>query len=71
MCSWAILRRFGKIWQKSVLTGSSEPVVFNIKGHDSPLVVAVAYRFAALYIKFVGTHAEYDAINAATVENQP
>lgn len=45
-------------------------VVFNIKGNDYRLVVAVAYRFAALYIKFVGTHAEYDAINAATVENQ-
>jgi mRNA interferase HigB len=45
-------------------------VVFNIKGNDYRLVVAVAYRFSALYIKFVGTHAEYDAINAATVENQ-
>lgn len=46
-------------------------VVFNIKGNDYRLVVAVAYRFAALYIKFVGTHAEYDAINVTTVENQP
>ena len=46
-------------------------VVFNIKGNDYRLVVAVAYRFAALYIKFVGTHAQYDAIDAATVENQP
>jgi mRNA interferase HigB len=45
-------------------------VVFNIKGNDYRLVVAVAYRFSALYIKFVGTHAEYDAVHAATVENQ-
>ena len=45
-------------------------VVFNIKGNEYRLVVAVAYRFAALYVKFVGTHAEYDAINAATVEKQ-
>ena len=43
-------------------------VVFNIKGNDYRLVVAVAYRFGALYIKFVGTHAEYDAIDAQTVE---
>ena len=35
-------------------------MVFNIKGNDSRLVVAVAYRFAALYIKFVGTQAQYD-----------
>jgi len=43
-------------------------VVFNIKGNDYRLVVAVAYRFQAAYIKFVGTHAEYDRIDAATVE---
>ncbi|MES2538806.1 MAG: type II toxin-antitoxin system HigB family toxin [Pseudomonadota bacterium] len=43
-------------------------VVFNIKGNNYRLIVAVAYRFGALYIKFVGTHREYDAINAATVE---
>jgi mRNA interferase HigB len=34
-------------------------------------VVAVAYRFGALYIKFVGTHREYDAIDANTVEMDP
>ena len=43
-------------------------VVFNIKGNDYRLVVAVAYQFSALYIKFVGTHAQYDAIDATTVE---
>lgn len=43
-------------------------VVFNIKGNDYRLVVAVAYRFQALYVKFVGSHAQYDAIDAATVE---
>lgn len=43
-------------------------VVFNIKGNDHRLIVAVAYRFGALYIKFVGTHEEYDRIDAATVE---
>jgi mRNA interferase HigB len=46
-------------------------VVFNIKGNDYRLVVAVAYRFAALYIKFVGTHAEYDEVDASNVENLP
>ena len=44
-------------------------VVFNIKGNDFRLVVAIAYRFGAIYIKFVGTHDEYDKIDVMTVEN--
>lgn len=44
-------------------------VVFNIKGNDHRLIVAVAYRLGAVYIKFIGTHAEYDKINAETVES--
>ena len=43
-------------------------VVFNIKGNDYRLVVAVAYRFQSVYIKFVGTHAQYDAVDVLTVE---
>lgn len=45
-------------------------VVFNIKGNDYRLIVAVAYRFGAVYIKFLGTHKQYDAVDAATVESQ-
>ena len=51
----------------SVVT--ADRVVFNIKGNDYRLVVAVAYKFQAVYIKFVGTHAQYDRIDAATVED--
>lgn len=43
-------------------------VVFNIKGNDFRLIVAVAYRFQAVYVKFVGTHAEYDRVDAQTVD---
>lgn len=43
-------------------------MVFNLKGNDHRLVVAIAYVFGAVYVKFVGTHAEYDAVNVLTVE---
>jgi mRNA interferase HigB len=43
-------------------------VVFNIKGNSFRLIVAVAYRFGAVYIKFIGSHAEYDAVDAETIE---
>lgn len=43
-------------------------VVFNIKGNDYRLVVSVAYLFGSVYVKFVGTHKEYDRIKAQTVE---
>jgi mRNA interferase HigB len=43
-------------------------VVFNIKGNDYRLVVSVAYHYQALYVKFIGAHKEYDAIDAENVE---
>jgi len=43
-------------------------VVFNIKGNAYRLVVSVAYQYQAVYVKFIGTHKEYDAIDAETVE---
>lgn len=43
-------------------------VVFNIKGNDYRLVVAVSYNMQLVFIKFVGTHKQYDAIDAQTVE---
>ena len=46
---------------------ANDRVVFNIGGNKYRLVVAVHYRDKRVYISFVGTHAEYDRIDAATV----
>jgi mRNA interferase HigB len=36
--------------------------------NDYRLIIVIAYRFGAVYIKFVGAHLEYDKIDANTVE---
>ena len=39
------------------------------QGCDSlKLGVAIAYKLQIVYVKFVGTHKEYDAVDAKTVE---
>ena len=42
-------------------------VVFNIKGNDYRLIAALQYRAGVLSIRFFGTHAEYDKIDAEAI----
>lgn len=49
----------------SILRGGR--VVFNIKGNDYRLVVALQYQAGVVVIRFFGTHADYDRINAESV----
>jgi len=42
-------------------------VVFNIAGNKYRLVVAVKYEFGIIYIRFIGTHKQYDRIKAVEV----
>jgi mRNA interferase HigB len=46
---------------------STRMMVFNIKGNDYRLVVAIKFQAGVLAIRFFGTHAEYDEIDAETV----
>jgi mRNA interferase HigB len=49
----------------SILKGSR--VVFNVCGNKYRLVVRINYDYGMIYIRFVGTHKEYDAIDAEIV----
>lgn len=48
---------------------SADRVVFNIKGNDYRLVVAVDFEKAAVWIKWLGTHRDYDRIDVRTIEH--
>src|SRR6476660_5849430 len=49
---------------------SSDRVVFNVKGNSYRLVVAVDFEKAIVWIKWIGTHKEYDRIDVARVEHE-
>ena len=49
----------------SIIKGSR--VVFNIKGNNYRVVVKVNYQYRVVYVRFVGTHAEYDEVNVEEV----
>ena len=42
-------------------------VVFNIKGNHYRLIVKINYDYQMIWIRFIGTHAEYDKINAKKI----
>jgi mRNA interferase HigB len=48
---------------------SADRVVFNIKGNDFRLVVSVDFDKGIVWIKWIGTHRDYDRIDAREVRH--
>lgn len=42
-------------------------VIFNIKGNNYRLVVKINYDYQMIWIRFIGTHSEYDTIDANNI----
>ncbi len=45
-----------------------ERFVFNIRGNHYRLVAAIHFRKRTVYVKFIGTHREYESIDVSTIE---
>jgi len=63
---WKTPADIKKVYRNASIVANNR-VVFNIKGNDYRLVVAIQYQTGIAYIRFVGTHNEYDKIDAATI----
>ena len=63
---WQTTTAIKAVYRNASILGNRR-VVFNIKGNKYRLVVAVQYEFGIVYIRFVGTHTEYDKIDATTI----
>ncbi|WP_025032447.1 type II toxin-antitoxin system HigB family toxin [Bradyrhizobium sp. DOA9] len=48
---------------------SADRVVFNIKGNDYRLVAAIDFEKSIVWIKWIGTHRDYDRINVREVRH--
>ena len=55
---------------RSARVVSADRVVFNIKGNDYRLVTAMDFEKRIVWIKWIGTHAEYDRIEVKTVAHE-
>ena len=53
---------------RSVIILKGGRVVFNIAGNKYRLVAAIDFERQVCFIKFVGTHKQYDEINVETVQ---
>ncbi len=42
-------------------------VVFNIKGNNYRLIIKINYDYQMAWVRFIGTHAEYDKVNAKKI----
>lgn len=51
----------------SVDSIGNQRYVFNIKGNDYRLVAVIKFTIQFLYIRFIGTHAEYDRIDCLNI----
>lgn len=60
---WKTTNEIKKEYPTASILGDNS-VVFNIKGNNYPLIVKINFQYRMMWVRFVGTHKEYDRIDA-------
>jgi len=63
---WQNLNELKEQYGNASVVGDGR-VVFNIKGNTYRLVVAIDFEFQIVFIRFIGTHKQYEKINSKTI----
>ncbi|MFW5701263.1 MAG: type II toxin-antitoxin system HigB family toxin [Cyclobacteriaceae bacterium] len=63
---WENSNELKKQYKNASIVGHGR-VVFNIKGNDYRLVVAIDYEFQVIFIRFIGIRKQYDKIDSKTI----
>ena len=58
-----------RLYATASIVGANR-IVFNIKGNDYRLVVSVDYEKSIVWIKWIGTHKEYDRIDVVEIDHE-
>jgi mRNA interferase HigB len=66
MADWKSSNDLKQQFRNASIVGDGK-VVFNIKGNDYRLVVSIDYEFQVIFIRFIGTHKQYDKIDFKTI----
>jgi len=64
--NWKNANDLKRQYKNASIVGEGK-VVFNIKGNTYRLVVSIDYEFQVIFIRFIGTHKQYDKIDAKTI----
>ena len=63
---WATTAEIKRLYKSASIINNSR-VVFNIGGNKYRLIVEIKYEFQIVYIRFIGTHEQYDRIDVKTI----
>ncbi|MBC8151692.1 MAG: type II toxin-antitoxin system HigB family toxin [Bacteroidetes bacterium] len=64
---WATLSDIKQVFNSVDYVGNDR-YVFNVKGNAFRIIALIHFSVRTVYIKFVGTHQEYDRIDASSVD---